>query len=400
MIEATQQPKPDRGVVQLIVLAILGLGLFLYFAFSLKQAVLFLTGAGLGISLLHAAISFASVWRNFVREREGVGIRAQLLLFMLASLLFFPILGQIFPGISVVAALGPVGISVLVGAFLFGIGMQLGSGCGSGTLSTVGGGHVNMLVTLAFFVVGSLIGTAHLRWWVALPSLGKISLIDAFGWLPALLLTLATLLLLYLFVRLLEKRRHGRVVPVNSKKHAGGFLNRLIYGPWPLGWGVAGLLFFSLVTLLVAGHPWSITFAFGLWGAKIWSALGGDISALSYWGGGYPARALASSVLADVTSVMNFGIILGATLAAGLAGSFAPAKKMPAKMLINAVIGGLLLGYGARLAFGCNIGALFSGIATGSLHGWLWLVAGFTGTIAGVHIRILTGMDRPLRRQT
>ncbi len=399
MIEPRQQPKPDRSVVLLTVLAILGLSLFLQFTFGLKQAVLFLTGVGLGISLLHAAFSFSSVWRNFIRRREGVGIRAQLLLFMLASVLFFPILGRFFPDISVVGALGPVGISVLAGAFLFGIGMELGSGCGSGTLSTVGGGHVNMLVTLAFFVVGSLVGTAHLGWWLELPSLGRISLIEAFGWLPALLLTLTTLLALYLLVRVLEKRRHGRVTPVISRQYEGGRYNRLLYGPWPLSWGVGGLAFFSLVTLLVAGHPWSITFAYGLWGAKIWSALGGDISALSYWSSGYPAKALASSVLADVTSIMNFGIIFGAMLAAGLAGSFAPAKKIRANMLVNSVIGGLLLGYGARLAFGCNIGALFSGIASGSLHGWLWLVAGFTGTIAGVHLRILTGMDQPLREQ-
>ncbi len=399
MTEAMQQNASDRGVVLFTVLAILGLSLFLQFAFSLKQAVLFLTGVGLGISLLHAAFGFSSVWRNFIRRRTGVGIRAQLLLFMLASLLFFPILGQFFPEISVAAALGPVGISVLMGAFLFGIGMELGNGCGSGTLWTVGGGHVNMLVTLVFFIVGSVIGTVHLGWWLELPSLGKISLIESFGWQTALFLQLLLLLALYLFVHFLEKRRHGQVTPILSRKNEGDFLNRLIFGPWPLSWGVAGLLFFSLVTLLVAGHPWSITFAFGLWGVKIWSALGGDISALSYWSSGYPARALASSVLADVTSVMNFGIILGAMLAAGLAGSFAPAKKIQAKTIFSAVIGGLLLGYGARLAFGCNIGGLYSGIASGSLHGWLWLVAGFIGTIAGVSIRKITGIDRPLKNE-
>ena len=37
------------------------------------------------------------------------------------------------------------------------------------------------------------------------------------------------------------------------------------------------------------------------------------------------------------------------------------------------------MGYGARLAFGCNIGALFSGIASGSLHGWLWMAAALAG---------------------
>ncbi len=397
MTEPVQQHKANRGLVLLTTVGILSLSLFLQLEFGLKPALLFLAGTGLGISLLHAAFSFSTAWREFIRCREGEGIRSQLLLFMLASLLFFPLLGNFFPQISVTGALGPVGISVLAGAFLFGIGMELGNGCGSGTLRSIGGGHVNMLITLIFFIIGSLIGTAHLQWWLELPSLGKISLIESLGWLPALLLQLVVLLALYGLVRQAEKRRHGRLTTLNSCNSDRNVLHRMIFGPWPLSWGVAGLLFFSIITLLIAGHPWSITFAFGLWGAKIWTALGGDISTLSYWGSGYPAQALSSSVLADITSVMNFGVILGATLAAGLAGSFAPAKEIRLNMIINAVIGGLLLGYGARLAFGCNIGGLYGGIASGSVHGWLWLVAGFAGTIAGVYIRILTGVDRPMR---
>jgi uncharacterized membrane protein YedE/YeeE len=55
--------------------------------------------------------------------------------------------------------------------------------------------------------------------------------------------------------------------------------------------------------------------------------------------------------------------------------------------IVAAVIGGLMLGYGARLAFGCNIGAYFSGIASGSLHGWVWLVAAFAGNMVGVKLR-------------
>ena len=78
---------------------------------------------------------------------------------------------------------------------------------------------------------------------------------------------------------------------------------------------------------------------------------------------------------------MNFGIILGALLASLLAGTFAPAWRVPMRSLAAAIIGGLLLGYGARVAFGCNIGAYFSGIASGSLHGWLWLPAAFAGSI-------------------
>ena len=62
---------------------------------------------------------------------------------------------------------------------------------------------------------------------------------------------------------------------------------------------------------------------------------------------------------------------------------------MPLRSLVAAVVGGLLLGFGARLAYGCNIGAYFSGIASGSLHGWVWLVAAFIGSIIGTRLRPL-----------
>ncbi|HCP28578.1 MAG TPA: hypothetical protein DIT96_02915, partial [Pseudomonas sp.] len=64
-----------------------------------------------------------------------------------------------------------------------------------------------------------------------------------------------------------------------------------------------------------------------------------------------------------------------------------PSLKVPLPSLIAAVIGGLLLGYGSRLAYGCNIGAYFSGIASGSLHGWLWLIAAYMGNVVGVRLR-------------
>ena len=92
---------------------------------------------------------------------------------------------------------------------------------------------------------------------------------------------------------------------------------------------------------------------------------------------------------------MDLGIVLGALLAALLAGRFAPVWSIPARSLAAAVLGGLLLGYGARVAYGCNIGAYFSGIASGSLHGWLWLPAAFLGNVLG---HVSTPDLRPERR--
>jgi uncharacterized membrane protein YedE/YeeE len=386
----------DKPVVLLLIFGVVALSLFLQQEFSTKQASLFLIGIGLGVTLLHAAFGFSGSWRTFLRERRSEGIRAQLLMLVLTSLLFFPVLGEMFPALHVNAALAPVGISVLVGAFLFGLGMQFGGGCGSGTLFTIGGGHVRMLIVLAFFIVGATIGSVHLPAWTSLPNTGNISLIQELGWLPALLLQIIVLAVLFILVRNFEKKRHGNIHKLGDASSGKNFVDQLIFGPWPLWWAIIGLAVLNFLTLLIAGHAWTITFAFGLWGTKIWAAIGGDISTWTYWQGTYASNALNSSILADTTSLMDFGIIIGAMLAAALAGKFAPDSKIDRSGLLTAIAGGLLMGYGARLAFGCNIGGLVAGISTGSVHGWLWLVSGFTGNIVGVWLRVMLKIDKPL----
>jgi len=145
----------------------------------------------------------------------------------------------------------------------------------------------------------------------------------------------------------------------------------------------------NLATLLIAGHPWTVTWAFTLWGGKLLQATGYDLSSTPFWMGEFQRTALASPIFADVTSIMDIGLVIGACLAAGLAGRFGDRWRVPPRLAAVGLIGGLLLGYGARLAYGCNIGALFSGIASTSLHGWLWGAAALLGTPVGVHLRRL-----------
>jgi len=398
-VPATGDNRADATVWLPAAVAIVAIAGYLQQAVQPRQALLFVLGLGLGVVLLHAAFGFSGGWRLLIREGRSRAVRGQLLLLALSSLLFFPVLAGLLPGIQAHGAYAPAGLSVLAGAFLFGVGMQLGGGCGSGTLFTVGGGHVRMLITLVFFVVGTVLGAIHLPWWLTLPDLGKVSLIARWGWSPALLAQLLVLALLYLGVRGWERQRRGAMEPL-FEPLARPWGRTLAGGPWPLWWGGVGLSLLGLATLLVAGHPWSITFAFGLWGTKLWAALGGDISNWEYWSRGYPALALQRSVLLDSVSVMDFGVILGAVLAAGLAGSFAPPTDLRRRDVLSAVAGGLLLGYGARLAFGCNIGGLLGGIASGSLHGWLWLLAGFPGAMLGVALRVRFGLDAPREGKT
>ncbi|QGZ38638.1 hypothetical protein IP92_01011 [Pseudoduganella flava] len=375
-----------------IALLLIALGAwYLAQAVGPKQAALYIVGALLGVALYHAAFGFTSAWRVFIADGRGAGLRAQMLMLAVGVALFFPALsaGTLF-GNPVTGLVSPAGTSVVVGAFIFGIGMQLGGGCASGTLYTVGGGSTRMVVTLIAFITGSVIATAHMPFWTSLPQLAPISVVKTLGLAPALALNWIVFALIAAVTVAVEKRRHGRLVAAHTQpRHASPWL----HGPWPLVAGALALVVLNFATLALSGRPWGVTSAFALWGAKAASLLGIDVASWTYWSSAKNAAALAAPITQDVTSVMDIGIVLGAMLAAALAGRYAPVWKVPMRSLIAAVVGGLLLGYGARLAYGCNIGAYFSGIISGSLHGWLWLVAAFVGNVVGTRLRPVFGLE-------
>jgi uncharacterized membrane protein YedE/YeeE len=380
-------PKPLGVALLLIVLG----AWYLAQTEGAKYAALFVVGALLGLALYHAAFGFTSAWRVFIADGRGAGLRAQMIMLAVGVALFFPALsaGTLF-GNPVTGLVSPAGTSVIIGAFMFGIGMQLGGGCASGTLYTVGGGSTRMIVTLLAFITGSVIATAHMPFWTSLPQLKPVSLVKTLGLAPALLLNWAVFALIAFVTVVVEKRRHGRLVdPTVRPAHKSPWL----HGPWPLVAGAIALVVLNFATLALSGRPWGVTSAFALWGAKAAQAIGIDTASWTYWSTKANAAALAAPVSHDVTSVMDIGIVLGAMLAAALAGRYAPVWRVPLRSLLAAVVGGLMLGYGARLAYGCNIGAYFSGIVSGSLHGWLWLVAAFAGNVFGTRLRPLFGLE-------
>ena len=332
-----------------------------------------------GFSLYHASFGFTSAWRRFHSEARGAGLRWQILLILLVALVSYPLISP--DGLWGVKAGGfvfPFGVAAALGAFVFGIGMQFGGGCASGTLFTAGGGSVRMMITLVFFVAGSLLATAHSEIWGNWPRLPAVSLVREFGAAGAYGILLALLGGVFLFSRWWEKRRHGGLEQDSTTP-------TLVRGPWPKGWGVVALAVVSLATLLILSRPWGITSGFALWGAKIAAGLGVEVQNWAYWKG--QRGALENSLFAHSTSVMNFGIMAGALFAASLAGKFAPTLRIAPREILTAVLGGLLMGYGARLAYGCNIGAYLGGLVSGSLHGWGWLLFGFLGSVTGDRLK-------------
>lgn len=354
--------------------------------FGGRHAAIALVGVLLGVALFHAAFGFTGAFRALLAEGRSAGVRAQLLMLALLLVLFTPALaaGQVL-GQPVRGFVFPVGLPLLAGAFLFGVGMQLGGGCGSGTLYTAGGGALRMWITLAAFIAGSTLA-AWAEFWTGWPELAPVSLARVFGPWPMLAGALALLGTCWALAAARERARHGGLVPILG---AGG----LVRGPWPLAWGAIGLALLNFATLLLAGRPWAITAAFPLWGSRLVEALGWDDPAFwPYWEDPTRTEALLRPLLADRTTVMDLGLMLGAALAAGLSGRGGPFVLPGARPALASLLGGLLLGLGAAMAFGCNISAFVGGIASGSLHGWVWIAPALLGNAVGISLRPWFGL--------
>ena len=215
-----------------------------------------------------------------------------------------------------------------------------------------------------------------------MPALPPVALGPVIGWGPAVLAQAAVIGLILWGLH--RRGGHLRRALWWQGRCSGAALLR---GPWPLLLGALGLAGLNAGLLALTGAPWGVTWGLTLWGAKTATALGWDPSTSAFWSEEWTRTALRQSVFDSATSVSNIGIVIGAALAAALAGALRPAWRIAPRPLLAAVLGGLLMGYGARLAYGCNVGAFFSGIASTSLPGWVWIVMALLGTAVWLRLR-------------
>ena len=359
---------PGALWAQRLPLAALVLALFgwLLWSVSARQALLLLVGVGLGWGLAAARFGFTTGWRHLVERRDPSGVYGQIVLLALLAGVSMPMLAH-FP--ETTAALGPISISLLLGAFVFGLCMQIADGCGSGTLYKAGLGVPLNMGILPLFALGSFLGSAHLNGWLALGALEPVGLVQRLGASGALGATLLGLAVVALGVGAWSGTR---------------FSFRRMPGRWL--WGALVLALFAALNLLIAGQPWGVVYGFGLWAAKGATALGlFDPTHNAFWSDPGHAERLRQTLLLDVTSITNIGILAGALW---VAPKRPPSvRPMTGTQWAIGLAAGFVMGYSSRLAFGCNVGAMVSGISTGSLHGWIWVVMAFAGTLIGLRVR-------------
>lgn len=359
-----QRRMPGRlGVIALLSAVVLITALFVGARFGL----ILMLGLAFGLVLEGLRFGFAGPWRAMILRREPAGLLAQLLAIGVVAVVAFPLLAGTAG--EIVGAHAPVGVAMIGGAFVFGLSMQLVLGCGSGTLVNAGSGNAVGLVVLPFFAIGSFLGAYHLDWWVGLGTAPTLTMIDLFGAVGGLTITIAALVIVGVVALALAAPE-----------------NRML--PKRLWFAAGGVAVIAILHLVVAGQPWGVVYGLGLWAAKTTQLVGADLGGSLFWAAPGQVERLQQSIFTDVTSLTNIGIILGAFAVASWRGDLSQSRvRLPMLGWLAAIGAGLLMGYSARLAFGCNVGAFFSGVSTGSLHGWAWFIAAFLGSMVGVRWR-------------
>jgi uncharacterized membrane protein YedE/YeeE len=166
-------------------------------------AFFWITGIAFGYILQRARFCFTAAMRDPMLTGGTNLSKAVLIAFAFTSIGFIAIKygahikGLPIPGQSYVV---PVSFATVIGAFMFGIGMVIAGGCASGTLMRVGEGFLMQVLSLAFFVVGSLWGAHDFGWWkLNVIMKGKaVFLPDIFGWFGAVVVQLLIIVLLWI----------------------------------------------------------------------------------------------------------------------------------------------------------------------------------------------------------
>ncbi|MFZ9722511.1 MAG: YeeE/YedE thiosulfate transporter family protein [Burkholderiaceae bacterium] len=350
---------------------------------GVQAGLLVLIGIGFGLALQGYGFGFAGGWRKFILQKDASGVVSHMLLIGLAALLSLPLLA-LYPE-ELVGAVAPLSWSLLIGAFVFGIAMQLADGCGSGSLHKAGTGNSYSWAVLPGFIAGSFWGASHQSAWLSLGGpfgAEPIDLLGRLGLYGGLVVTLILCLLVSLGFRWQAKKAAGRQgMETNGTWLSSSLVKAAV---------VVGILY--AVHLMVAGQPWGIVYGLGLWGAKLAVGLGADLSQNAFWGAAPHAERIVEPVLWDITTLTNLGLLFGTMAAARWSAQSNELIPLGLRTLVVGLLAGLVLGYSSRIAFGCNIGAFLGGAASASLHGWAWFAMAFLGSVLGVRLRAPLGV--------
>lgn len=407
--------KKHQPIIGLVIILFL-----VWFGFKLHTPKLvfgLVAGFGLGYTLTRSRFGFAGGIKRIYVRGEGSLTKALLIAFATATLLYGAVQWYASTKGAIPAFLAKNGeaiipgtqnvfmtnIGTIVGGFVFGIGMIIAGGCASGTLADFGEGEGHALIAFPLFILGTIPGH-YLREVIDRNPIGKIGvrahLPQYFGYLGSIVITIGGLIILYGFTKRYENKRKSEGTYLDPKSDYEDFEKELTDNLTASPWGIAlyhkifverwsfktGAFILSIISaclIIFNQKAWGVTSAFtkiavwfvGLFGIHFEDKAFSSIN-----------KAVSSGLLTDAGVILDIGIVFGSFLAFLLAGRFKLNLSFNKTNALLFALGGLLMGFGSRLAKGCNIGALYSSLPNFSISGWIFMLAISLGAVAGLKL--------------
>jgi len=269
-------------------------------------------------------------------------------------------------------------LSYIVGGFLFGVGMTLGSGCGSKTLIRIGAGNLKSVIVYVFLGIAAYMTLRGLFGAFRVGVLEKASITFASGQDLPSLLAAATGMAKATGTAILAAAIGGALAAFAyaSKEFRASFdysLGGMVTGLVVVGgWVVSG------VVGHVAEDPNTLQEAFvatntgRMESFSFVSPMAFTLEYLMLW--------------TDKSKIVTYGIASGLGVIAGSA-AYALATRTfrwegfrDAEDTANHVLGGILMGFGGITALGCTIGQAITGISTLALGSFITFAAIVAGS--------------------
>jgi len=299
-------------------------------------------GLGFGFLLQRFRICFLSAVSEPMITNSTERFRS-ILIGILVSSLGITCIKYLSGGVLDMQGVSSVSLPLMLGAFLFGMGMILAGCCTAGIFVRFAEGYVIHIYTLISIIVGYLIANSHYRkvWAPFVAKSPVVFLPEKLGWIGGIVVHLAIILVLYMIAR-----KHERNISPSDST---------IY--------LVGAILFGILNIL---HYIVLDSSLSITGGFFWF--------------------VDQSGVTVAHNIRNFGLFVGALFSVLFFSDFRLKKIRSFKQVFTAITGGLFMGYGAGIAGGCNINAFFNATACLSLSGWVFMIFLFAGTYVGMKL--------------
>lgn len=263
-----------------------------------------------------------------------------------------------------------------IGGLIFGIGMVLAGGCVVSTLYRMAGGNLAALLAVSGIIAGSLLYAESHPFWDVFKRETEILNSTGRPYEGSFIPTAVSLVLLMPLLNSALRKR------LSTTAYASAYLQ-----PWKAAVVIAVL---NSASYVFSGWPMGITTAYAKIGAYIEDAIAPrHVESLSYfsedtisivvadtWISGGPAPKI--DVITFTELALAAGIFIGAMATAVKLKEFRISGLPPLRQAVSAFVGGAFVGYGARIAGGCNLKFISGGLPLLAYEG-AFFAAGLLG---------------------